>query len=253
MLRTFIERSTHRIVIRRHLPPPFSAATIYASSEGRLRYLGPSMDAVDPTLLRLAAELVRPGNVVWDIGSNLGLFSLAASVSAGSRGRVIAVEPDTAIVSLLRRSVAANHGNSPVDVLPVAVADKVGVAQFHVARRNRSTSYLDGFGTKQTGGVRTTVMVPTVTLDWLAAQFPSPDIIKIDVEGAELQVLAGGNQVLRELPTVVCEVANHNAAAVAELLRGYGYMIHDGEELPAQRTPLRLAPPNTLALVGPRS
>jgi FkbM family methyltransferase len=211
------------------------------------------MDAVDPTLLRLATEFIQPGNVVWDIGSNLGLFSLAASVSAGPLGHVIAVEPDTAIVSLLRRSVAANHGTSPVDVLPVAVADKVGVSQFHVARRNRATSYLDGFGTRQAGGVRATVMVPTVTLDWLAAQFPAPDIIKIDVEGAELQVLDGGKEVLRNLPTIICEVASRNATAVADLLRACGYILHDGEELPAQRTPLSLAPPNTLALVGSRS
>jgi FkbM family methyltransferase len=211
------------------------------------------MDAVDPTLLRLAAEFVRPGNVVWDIGSNLGLFSIAASVSAGPLGHVVAAEPDTAIVSLLRRSVAANHGLSPVDVLPVAVADRVGVSQFHVARRNRATSYLDGFGTKQAGGIRTTVMVPTVTLDWLAAQFPLPDVIKIDVEGAELQVLAGGKEVLRKLPTIICEVADRNAAAVADLLRAYDYVLHNGEELPAQRTPLSLAPPNTLAVVGSRS
>jgi FkbM family methyltransferase len=57
--------------------------------------------------------------------------------------------------------------------------------------------------------------VPTVTLDWLATQFPAPDVIKIDVEQAELAILRGASSVLRAaLPTIVCAVAGRNAAAV---------------------------------------
>src|ERR1022692_1250272 len=246
------EQATHRLVVRKRLPPPFDARRIYVSSEGGLRYLRRHLDGVDPTLLRLAAELIRPGHVVWDIGANLGLFSFAASVAAGPRGHVLAVEPDAVLVSLLRRSVTVNHGHAAVDVLPTAVADRLGVGRFHIARRNRSTNYLDGFGTTQTGGVRTTELVPTVTLDWLAAHFPSPDIIKIDVEAAEVQVLSGGTEILRKLPAIICEVAGNNATAVADILAGYGYTLHDGEQLPAQRIPMPAAPPNTLAINDPR-
>src|ERR1019366_8572750 len=122
-----IEQTTHRFVMRRRLPPPFGAVTIYASSEGGLRYLRPRLNTVDPTLLRLAAEIVQPGDVVWDIGANLGLFSFAASVAAGPRGHVLAVEPDAVLVRLLRRSAAVNHGHADLDVMPAAVADRVGV------------------------------------------------------------------------------------------------------------------------------
>ena len=253
MLRSILERATHRVIIRRRLPRPFSAALIYASTEGGLRYLRPRMAGVDPTLLGLVEEVVQPGDVVWDIGANLGLFSFAAAVRAGPAGRVLAVEPDAVLVSLLRRSAAANAGHAPVEVLPVAVAGDVDVARFNIARRNRSTNYLDGFGTTQTGGVRATELVPVVTLDWLAERFPAPTVLKIDVEEAEVQVLAGGQRVLQGRPTVICEVASYNSSAVDDLLRAHGYTCYDGDRPATQRTPVPSAPENTLAPGVPRT
>jgi FkbM family methyltransferase len=251
-LRAAMENATHRVVVRRRLPAPFDGVRIYASSEGGLRYLRPCLTGVDPGLLRLAEETIRPGYTVWDIGANVGLFSFAAAAAAGPAGQVLAVEPDTMLVGLLRRSAAANHGVAQVEVLPAAVSDDLGVARFNIARRNRSTSYLDGFGTTQTGGVRATQLVLTVTLNWIAANFPPPDVIKIDVEGAEVQVLTGAEDVLRTVPTVICEVARSNSTAVASLLAPWGYTMCDGA-LPAdQRTSVVAAPPATLAVCAAR-
>ncbi len=123
-------------------------------------------------------------------------------MAAGSAGRVLAAEPDIVLAGLLRRSAAVNSGHAPTDVLPVAVSDEESVARFHIARRNRSTNHLDGFGSSQAGGVRATELVPTLTLDWLAAHFPALDIIKIDVKQAEVGVLAGGSRVLGLLPEI---------------------------------------------------
>jgi FkbM family methyltransferase len=247
-LRSVLEQATHRIVVRRRLPAQFGKARIYVSTEGGLRYLMRAMSDVDPVLLQLAADVIRPGQVVWDIGANLGLFSFAAAAAAGPSGRVLAVEPDTTLAGLLRRSAATNHGYAPVEVLPAAASDEVSVARFHIARRNRSTSYLDGYGTTMTGGVRFTELVPTVTLDWLAAHFPAPDVVKIDVEGAELTVLAGGAQLLERFPMLICEVGARNAAAVSGLLAARGYTLYDGDRLPGERVPVSVAPANTLAL-----
>jgi FkbM family methyltransferase len=248
MLRTTLEKVTHPLVIRRRLPRPFDSGRIYASSEGGLRYLGPRMDRVDPVLLGLAQELIHPGDVVWDIGANLGLFSFAAAVAVGAGGYVLAVEPDIQLAALLQRSKAVNHGHASVEVVPVAVTDSLGVARFHVARRNRSTNHLDGFGTGQAGGVRNTHVVPTVTLDWLLKQFPEPNLVKIDVEEAEAKVLAACGDLFDGHPKMICEVASRNSEFVTKVLMNHGYTIFDGNR-PAQcRTPISAAPHNTLAL-----
>lgn len=247
-LRSTAERMTHRLVIRRRLPPPFGAARIFASTEGGLRYLRPSLKSVDPTLLRLAQEVVRPGDVVWDIGANLGLFTFAAAAASGPTGNVLAIEPDAVLVGLLRRSAATNPHLASVDVLPVAIADDLGVARFHIARRNRATSHLDGFGTTQTGGIRRTELVPTLTLRWLAARFPTPDVIKIDVEAAEVPVLAGSGDALGTLPTIICEVAQTSSTAVRDILVARGYTLYDGEQPSTRRRPTDVAAPTTLAI-----
>lgn len=246
-LRSALEQTTHRIVIRRRLPAQFGRMRLYVSTEGGLRYLMRSMSDVDPALLRLVADVVKPGQVVWDVGANVGLFSFAAAAVVGPAGRVLAVEPDTSLAGRLRQSAAINHGHAPVDVLPAAVSGEVSIGRFHIARRNRSTSYLDGYGTTMTGGVRSTELVPTVTLDWLAAHFPAPDVVKIDVEGAELGVLTGGAQLLEHQPTLICEVSAKNADAVSDLLAARGYTLYDGDRPQAERVPVAAAPPNTLA------
>lgn len=248
LLRSALEQATHRVVVRRRLPAPFTAARIYVSSEGGLRFLGRGMAQVDPALLRLAAGTIRPGDTVWDIGANLGLFSFAAAVAAGPSGRVLAVEPDTVLAGLLGRSAAANHGHAPVEVLSAAVSGEESLARFHVAKRNRATNHLAGYGTSQAGGVRSTRLVPALTLDWLADRFPPPDVIKIDVEQAEVAVLGAASRVLAHARAVVCEVAASNSAVVRDLLTGHGYTLYDGDRPAVDRGPVADAPPNTLAV-----
>lgn len=172
-LRSLAEAVTHRFVFRRRLPPPYQQFRIFVSSESGLRYLKPRLTNVDPSLLRLVTEFVQPGHTVWDIGANVGLFAFTAARRAGPTGRVVAVEADTWNVALLRRSAElSTSAAAPVDVVPTAVSDGIGIARFNIAVRSRSTNHLEGYGSTQTGGVRETHLVPTVTLDHLLNHFP---------------------------------------------------------------------------------
>jgi FkbM family methyltransferase len=208
------------------------------------------MAQVDPGLFRLAAELVRPGAVVWDVGANVGLFSFAAAHLAGARGSVAAFEADSWLVGLLRRSAAIQPPSSaPVQVVPAAVAGSCGLRSFNISSRSRSSSFLSGYGSSQAGAVAERQTVVALSLDWVAERLPPPDVLKIDVEGAELEVLEGATRLLEaRRPVLLCEVSAPRSAEVAALLRGRGYRVLDGDEAPARRGDLAAAPWTTLAL-----
>ncbi len=248
--RRVAERLSRGQVFRRTFPRHLGGAQFYVSPECGLRYLRSNIESVDPTLLGLAAELIKPGAIVWDIGANLGLFSFAASGLAGPTGKVFSVEPDTYLVGLLRRSSRLeNNRAAPVEVVPCAVSDALSLATFNIASRARASNFLSGYGASQAGGVRESQRVLTITLDWLATQIPTPDLIKIDAEGVDLLVLKGGAELLRNRkPTLIFEGRDEIAQQCAALLLPLGYSLFDGELAPKQRQPLSQATYCTLAL-----
>jgi FkbM family methyltransferase len=248
-LRSLAEQVTHRVVIKRRLPPSFGRVPLFVSTEGGLRYLHPALGKVDPPLLKMAAELVAPGDVVWDVGANVGLFTFAAAARAGRTGKVYAIEPDTWLVSLLRRSAGLEEAKrAPVNVLPVAVSDTVGVSRFYIAKRARAANHLESCGSTQTGGAREAQWVVTVTLDWILEQFPPPNLVKIDVEGGEDRALAGASKLLSSSrPRILCEVYRENASRVSKTLHSFGYALFDASADPCKRQPIENAAYLTLA------
>jgi FkbM family methyltransferase len=250
MLRSLLERMSRRVVLKRRLPAEFGRGVVYVSPASALNLWRFDLGRVDPMLFRIAREHVRSGSVVWDIGANVGLFSFAAASLAGPSGSVLAVEADTWLAGLLRKSAAARRpGEAPVAVLPAAAAEAVGVASFQIARRGRASNFLvSAPGSNQAGGVRETQLVPTVTLDSLLDAFPPPALVKIDVEGAEDKVLQGAVRLLSEVrPVVACEVFKESRGTVDPLLRELGYTLLDAELPPSERKPLQASATNTLA------
>jgi len=253
-LRSVTERALRGMTLKRRLPREFGRAPIWVSPGAGLRYLFRGMRNIDPKLLALVEEHVRPGHVVWDIGANVGLFAIAAAQRVGQGGRVFAFEPDAWLVQLLRRTAAIQPATAAaVAVLPVAVANSVDIREFFIAMRSRARNFLAGYGSSQTGGARESQLVIAVTMDWLGARLPKPDVVKIDVEGAEWEVLEGARELIaRCRPLIICEVGEPRSKDVAQFLLGQDYQLYDGDLPAAARRPLALAPWNTLAIPKPR-
>lgn len=247
--RALVESATRGWVLRRRMGPQFGNAPMYVSPSAGLRYLFKPLKDADPLLTGLAAEFVKPGAVVWDIGANVGLFSTAAAHLAGPSGRVVAVEPDPFLVQLLRRTAREQGGNSArITVVPSAVATEFATREFVLAKRSNATNYLAEYGTSQTGGVLDTVTVVTVPLDWLLTQQPKPDVVKIDVEGAEVEVLSGANKLFESSrPTVVLETQPGTSPWVTSFFHERGYRLFDAGHS-GVRVEVKSAPWATIAI-----
>ncbi|WLD10455.1 FkbM family methyltransferase [Planctellipticum variicoloris] len=234
MLRKFAELINREVVIRRTLPQRVGGGAIFVSPDSALSYWKRDLETTFSSLFDWVEAAVSEGDVVWDIGANVGAFAFAAAGKAGQTGRVLAVEPDVFLVGLLQRTARLELPlRAPVEVLPLATGAEIDVARFCIAERGRSSNHLkSSAGGAETGGVRFESLVPMVTLDWLAQRFPAPNVLKIDVEGAEVDVLRGGLELLKTAsPTVVCEVFADHIEAVTQLLKSCGYHFFDADNL----------------------
>lgn len=155
---------------------------------------GAWLGSYDPQLQTWLEERVKPGDVVYDIGANVGFFTLLASVLTGPEGHVYAFEPLPRNIRYLRRHLALN-GVTNVTVVDQAVSDRAGVE-----RLDADTWGHIGARFSPTGDVE----VPTATLDQLVANGArAPDCMKINIEKAELRALTGAAETIATARPVV--------------------------------------------------
>jgi len=250
-IRAIAETASRKFVFRRSFSSRFANAKMLVSTEGGLRYWRFDVEKADPTLLDAVTHLVKPDSVAWDIGANVGLFSVAAAALAGPRGAIVSVDADVWATSLVARSIELNGDRiAPIHQVTAAVSNFHGTAQFHIAQRSRSSNFLAGCGASQTGGSREVRTVATTTLDRLAERFPLPSVLKIDVEGAEWLALDGGrNMIAAARPAIFCEVVPENALSVSRILIDeLKYRLFDISRGFEHPKPVRRAVWNTLAL-----
>lgn len=149
----------------------------------------------------LCMSLIRPAATVIDVGANFGLYAAHAALYAGPEGRVVAFEPIPHTFDLLTENMARNKLADRCQCIRAAVAAKAGKAEFNVAQDSAFS------GLRDTGRSTSAAVIQTdvVALDTLPAlrDLPPVDLIKIDVEGGEGGVLAGGRRLFANSPDLV--------------------------------------------------
>jgi len=160
---------------------------------------------------------VRPGDVVLDVGANVGTYTLALSRLVGPRGRVIAIEPVPGTFGLLASSVAF-AGLENVTLLNLAGSDRTGPIAMTVPRFASGLDNIYQASVSADGG--DALVVHACRLDDVLGELPIA-FAKIDVEGHEAQVLAGMFETLRRCrPRLLVECPS---ARSSELLAALGY------------------------------
>lgn len=181
-------------------------------------------------------RLVEPGTVAIDVGAHFGGVSYALCRLVGRQGRVISIEPVAEDAAYLRK--AARQLRLPMDVLACALSSKAGTAEFFVPVQDGSaltalSSLGDGSGAK---GERRQVELKRLD-DVTAPLAQRVSFVKIDVEGHELDVLAGAKATLaKHRPNLLIEIEQrHNTKPIGEVFATIEAQGYRGEFLDADR------------------
>ena len=171
----------------------------------------------EPNEFAFLDKVLRPGMVFVDVGANDGYYTLFAAQKVGKGGRVVAVEPSTRERTNLERNIARN-GLANATVVPVALGAACGTAGLRLAQGAHSGHNTLGRFANDGVQAESVEQVQVRTLDDVVAEqkLGRLDVIKIDVEGAEASVIAGGKSTLCTMrPVMLLEISD-------KALRGQG-------------------------------
>lgn len=180
-------------------------------------------------LLGQLGSLVPPGAVVYDIGANVGLAAVPLANAAGPRGLVVCFEPNPLCVAYLQANLE-RHGCRQCRILPFAITGGEEQVAFTVNFAN-SLLGLSQSSCFYSGKVGQEILVPGDRLENLQRRFrlPPPDVVKIDVEGAEAALFEGLRTALEKSRPLVLFEIHHPQIAVLLLpiFAAWGYTFED--------------------------
>lgn len=194
----------------------------FTSPNALTRYRSESFSDKEPETLTWL-ESIPEGAVLWDIGANVGLYSVYAAKR--NNVRVFAFEPSVFNLELLARNIFLNNLQGRVTIVPVALSDALGPSLFKMS----STAWggaLSTFGQDfdQHGGKLNSIFeyqTIGMTMDEAVRLLgiPAPRFIKIDVDGIEHLILSGSTTVLKQVESVLVEINDDFAEQAEESTR----------------------------------
>lgn len=185
----------------------------------------------EPDVWNWLKQRTVPGSIILDVGAQFGLYSMLAARHIGADGRVFAFEPSPETVAVLRRHLTNNGMNGRVEIVQAAVGPEEGEVTFYMAGTHPSNTLAP---TTVDPVKLTPVKVKAITVDGFCRQRQlKPTILKIDVEGWELQVLRGATEVVQDPALTICvemhpyawESAGYTAADFTSFVEANGFEI----------------------------
>jgi FkbM family methyltransferase len=179
-------------------------------------------------------QTLRPGQVFVDVGANVGYFTLLGGQLVGPQGRVVAVEAHPRLAELLRRNVIMNGLYGYVTTWDRAAWSTTTTLQLHQRLNFSGASSIGAIGQEaldRLGDSEEMVEVNAVPVDDLLQGLPPVDVLKMDIEGAELQAFTGLSRTLEasakisvmfEWAPALMEAVGDKAEALVDLLEGHG-------------------------------
>jgi len=210
-------------------------------------------EAVDESLAFM--NVAANAKILWDVGALFGFFSLAFALKGADR-RALAFEPNPSSRAKLEECLHLNPA-AKVEVFEFAVGLPDKVVEFEVGFHYTAIVKSPAWQGEENSAQRETVAIKTVSIDELIERdLDSPDIIKIDVEGHELDVLLGAQKLLlAKKPLLSIELhpgllarRGTSALAIAEYLEDAGYVLDDTDLKPVKKDFFKRQ--NTLRIVA---
>jgi FkbM family methyltransferase len=190
---------------------------LIGDSIGRQWYDNESRSGMTPEQAFMRDRMIRPGDVIIDCGAHHGMETIPFALWAGSKGRVLAFEPIEENFQILTANVALN-GLQNVTCFQYAISSRVG--ETRMTRESNA---------RETRGANLGVRVRTTRLDEFTRY--QPNVLKIDVEGSEIQALRGAREILALRPRIAIEVHTEalekNGSNVDELFQLVGRDSYD--------------------------
>ncbi|MDY6853506.1 MAG: FkbM family methyltransferase [Thermodesulfobacteriota bacterium] len=155
----------------------------------RLFYCG----EYEPVQMNIFLSLISKGDLIFDVGANIGLFSLLA---AKQSIQVVAFEPSVKIWSQLKTNIQINEMEDNIIAVNKAVSNESSTVLFFESRHgNQGVGRIFSFGDSK--NISETYRISADTLDHFAYKYGIPQLIKIDIEGAEWLALKGARRIMR--------------------------------------------------------